>query len=416
MKKLLILFFLLNGFINNAQTRISGKVLDSNNHPLIGAAVYLNNTSIGTTTNDLGEFELFIKAGVHDLIISYLGYETIQYKIDTKKSIRKFTFKTKETGNVLDEIVLNSKKYSDEDRAYFLSRFRKSFIGKTIFADNCKIENPDVIQFDYNPLSNVLEAYVTKPIKIINKSLGYIFYYDLVYYKLSSTKITYLGYSRYEQIKGGKSKQRKWKQNRLRAYNGSKMHFIRAARNGTLYREGYIINLSKRILNPERPSDSLINDAKKHLAKLKGVNISMTPYMIPNSKNIKIKKSDKKLTYSKKDSLLLIIRNSRLKKFIDVKIKDSLTEKDFLIKDNNKVILKFQNYLDINYMNEKEEYNFRKGPNRLNYQSSKIILFTESVLLDPSGIFIEPLDVFMEGYWGYEKIADALPLDYTPKE
>lgn len=91
-------------------------------------------------------------------------------------------------------------------------------------------------------------------------------------------------------------------------------------------------------------------------------------------------------------------------------------KKDFLIKDNNKVILKFQNYLDINYMNEKEEYNFRKGPNRLNYQSSKIILFTESVLLDPSGIFIEPLDVFMEGYWDYEKIADALPLDYTPKE
>ena len=188
----------------------------------------------------------------------------------------------------LDEIVLNSKKYSDEDRAYFLSRFRKSFIGKTIFADNCKIENPDVIQFDYNPLSNVLEAYVTKPIKIINKSLGYTIYYDLVYYKLSSTKITYLGYSRYEQIKGGKSKQRKWKQNRLRAYNGSKMHFIRAARNGTLYREGYVINLSKRILNPERPSDSLINDEKKHLAKLKVVNISMTPYMIPNSKNIKI--------------------------------------------------------------------------------------------------------------------------------
>lgn len=250
-------------------------------------------------------------------------------KLIQKKTIRKFTFKTKETGNVLDEIVLNSKKYSDEDRAYFLSRFRKSFIGKTIFADNCKIENPDVIQFDYNPLSNVLEAYVTKPIKIINKSLGYTIYYDLVHYKLSSTKITYLGYSRYEQIKGGKSKQKKWKQNRLRAYNGSKMHFIRAARNGILYREGYIINLSKRILNPERPSDSLINDAKKHLARLKGVNVSMTPYIIPNSKDIRIKKSDKKLTYSKKDSLLLIIRNSRLKKFIDVKIKDSLNEKRF---------------------------------------------------------------------------------------
>ena len=44
------------------------------------------------------------------------------------------------------------------------------------------------------------------------------------------------------------------------------------------------------------------------------------------------------------------------------------------------------------------------------------ILFAENVLLDPSGIFIEPLDVFTEGYWGYEKIADALPLDYIPEK
>jgi hypothetical protein len=67
-------------------------------------------------------------------------------------------------------------------------------------------------------------------------------------------------------------------------------------------------------------------------------------------------------------------------------------------------------------MNEKEEYNFRRGPNRLDYQASKLVLYTESVLLDKSGIFIEPLDIFMEGYWGYEKTADALPLDYIPSD
>lgn len=74
----------------------------------------------------------------------------------------------------------------------------------------------------------------------------------------------------------------------------------------------------------------------------------------------------------------------------------------------------FKNYLDIKYMNEKEEFNYRRGPNRLNYQATKLILFSDSVVLDKSGVFIEPLDVFMEGYWGYEKIADALPLDYRP--
>lgn len=454
MKKHLFILLFFIGFLSNAQIRISGKVLDSNNEPLIGASVYLNNTSIGTTTNDLGEFELSIKKGIHDLIVSYLGYETIQYQIDTNKPTRKFTFKTKAADNVLDEIVIRNKKYSAEDRAYFLSRFRTSFIGKTELSRNCKIINPDVIQFDFNPLSNVLDAYVSKPIEIVNKDLGYKIYYDLVHYELSQTKITYLGYSRYEQMKGGKSKRRKWKKNRLIAYNGSKMHFIRAARNGTLYEDGFVINQSKRIPNPNRPSDSILKETRKYLRTLNTnsstiVNLTITPN---NDKGLrdaqdkiisKIKKDPRfknmhdsvianltnnpsfikkystgksisKTVKEKKDSVMEILSRGRLKRFIDVKLKDSLTEKDFLFRSNKDVIMKFKHYLEIKYMNEKEEYNFRKGPNRLDYQASKLILYTESVLLDKSGIFIEPLDIFMEGYWGYEKTANALPLDYFP--
>tara|TARA_R110000787_G_scaffold196454_1_gene307801 strand:- start:23768 stop:24970 length:1203 start_codon:yes stop_codon:yes gene_type:complete len=400
MKKYLVILILLIESLTNAQTRISGKVLDSDNLPLEDAAVYLNNTSIGTTTNELGEFELYIKDGVYTLIVSYLGYETIQYQIDTKKPIRKFTFKAKETGNVLDEITLNNKKHSAEDRAYFLSRFRNSFIGKTLFSENCKIANPDVIQFDFNPLSKVLEAYVSNPIEIINKDLGYKIYYDLVHYELSVTKITYLGYSRYEQIKGGKSKRRKWNKNRLRAYNGSKMHFIRAARKGNLTKEGFVMSQYKRIPNPDRPSDGELKETRKYLRTL----------------NIEPKGTKIFRLSSKKDSVMEILKKSRLKKFLYLMIKDSLIENDFLVRSNDQVIMKFTNYLNINYMNEKEEYNFRPGPNRLNYQSSKLVLFTDSVLLDQSGIFTEPLDVLMEGYWGYEKISDALPLDYITTE
>ena len=83
MNKIIFTLFIILGFNNYAQTRISGKVIDTNNIPLIGAAVYLNNTSIGTTTDDLGEFELYIKEGIYDLIVSYLCYETIKYQIDT---------------------------------------------------------------------------------------------------------------------------------------------------------------------------------------------------------------------------------------------------------------------------------------------------------------------------------------------
>ena len=52
MKKILTFSFLLITFLIQAQVRIVGKVIDQNNEPLIGAAVYLNNTTIGTTTDD----------------------------------------------------------------------------------------------------------------------------------------------------------------------------------------------------------------------------------------------------------------------------------------------------------------------------------------------------------------------------
>ena len=457
MKKYLLIVFFCIEFVSIAQIRITGKVIDSESVPLIGAAVYLNNTSIGTTTDDNGEFELFIKQGVHDLIISYLGYETIQYKIDTNKPLKKIIFRTKETGNILEEIVLENKKYSKEDRAYFLSRFRNTFIGKTIFSQNCKILNPDVIQFHYDSETKILEAYVRKPIEILNKDLGYKIFYDLVHYELTQSKITYLGYSRYQDLKGGKSKQRKWSKNRLRAYNGSKMHFIRAARKGELRKDGFIMGLSKRILNPERPSDSILKKARKYLRSLNTKSDTSQTFKILSNKNLQLRENRKKvinqlkkkhefknitiksinnlinspaivrknkdglyeanilagLNY-KRDSVLKIINKSRLKKFIDVKITDSITDGEFLTKINKDVIMMFKNYLDIKYMNEKEEFNYRRGPNRLNYQATKLILFSDSVVLDKSGVFIEPLDVFMEGYWGYEKIADALPLDYRP--
>ena len=140
MNKIIFTLFIILGFNNYAQTRISGKVIDTNNIPLIGAAVYLNNTSIGTTTDDLGEFELYIKEGIYDLIVSYLGYETIKYQIDTNNPVKKITFRTKESSNLLDEIILQNKKYTAEDRSKFLSKFIKSFIGEQYFLRDLKFK------------------------------------------------------------------------------------------------------------------------------------------------------------------------------------------------------------------------------------------------------------------------------------
>ena len=72
MKKIILLSFLFCSSIIFSQVKISGKILDENNESLEGASVYLNNTTIRITTEINGEFELTVKEGIYDLIVTRL--------------------------------------------------------------------------------------------------------------------------------------------------------------------------------------------------------------------------------------------------------------------------------------------------------------------------------------------------------
>ncbi|MBN1768071.1 MAG: TonB-dependent receptor [Prolixibacteraceae bacterium] len=77
------LFFATNGF---AQMQIKGVVTDSQNNPLPGASVTINNTNIGTITNNDGSFSLNIsQPGIITLKTSFIGYQTNIQKINPQK-------------------------------------------------------------------------------------------------------------------------------------------------------------------------------------------------------------------------------------------------------------------------------------------------------------------------------------------
>lgn len=424
--QLLLSLFLIFQFSLTAQKTISGRVLDSSNEPLEGASVYLNNTSVGTTTNEKGEFELSIKKGSYELIASYLGYETAQFPFNSEEIKSSIVFKLRPKNNLLNEVVVSNKKksMSAEDRAYFLSRFKSTFLGRTNMARECKIMNEDVIDFDYDMFSNTLEASVSSPIIIEHKGLGYRIYSDLVHYELTPDKITYLGYTRYENMKGSKRKKRKWEKQRRVIYNGSSLHFFRSALANNLDKEGFVIDKIKRIPNPDRPSDSIIKLARKKMRDY---------YHLPSDKrfkavtdllsNVTIETDTKGATkeeiseYNKvRDSLSDILNRSRFKRMIDSLVQSNVKQSEFIANYQNQNLLRFPNHLKIKYMNEPEEDNYRRGPNKLQYQVSTISLLVDSSVIDNTGILINPLDMFIEGYWSYEKIADTLPLDYEPKE
>jgi hypothetical protein len=63
----------------------------------------------------------------------------------------------------------------------------------------------------------------------------------------------------FSDLKGSASAEKIWKSNRLKAYNGSELHFYRALISNNLKSEGFSIFPLVSRLNSKRASDSLIN-------------------------------------------------------------------------------------------------------------------------------------------------------------
>ena len=75
-KATLCLVALLLGFVSYAQTRsLSGKVVDSNGEPIVGASVILAGQSrIGTATDADGAWQLSVPVNALSITVSCIGY------------------------------------------------------------------------------------------------------------------------------------------------------------------------------------------------------------------------------------------------------------------------------------------------------------------------------------------------------
>ena len=77
MKNLFILIFILSAIVTQAQIRISGKVTDAKSgEALPFVSVYIKNSSIGTTTDLNGSFNIKITKIPDYLTVSFISYIT----------------------------------------------------------------------------------------------------------------------------------------------------------------------------------------------------------------------------------------------------------------------------------------------------------------------------------------------------
>ena len=146
--------FLLVGFSIAAtaqSAKIKGSVTTTNNTPLSGATIELSQTTLGTTTDENGNFILSnIPSGNYRLILSYVGFKTKYVDLSVSENTIKDlgAFQLEEAQEMLGVVSINGKKHNKFTRETSVS------VSKMPLAD---IENPQV----YNSITaSLLEEQV----------------------------------------------------------------------------------------------------------------------------------------------------------------------------------------------------------------------------------------------------------------
>jgi len=106
-KTVTFLFLLLTSFVNAQNLTLTGKVVDNNNQPLLGATVLIKGTLQGVSTDSDGNFKLQLPNGVHTLKISFIGYSTVEKTIDVNQNTS-ITIQLLEAENFLDEVLVSA--------------------------------------------------------------------------------------------------------------------------------------------------------------------------------------------------------------------------------------------------------------------------------------------------------------------
>jgi len=400
---LLTISLLLFALFANSQNSISGTVKDTKGEILPGAGIYLSGYKIAAVSDNRGKFTLVnLKPGNYDVLIQMIGFLPYSKNvvISDKSIVLEATLH--ESVTQLKEVVINI----DPNRQVYINLFKDRFIGKTPNAKNCKILNPEVIITEYDKAQRILKVTADEFLIVENQALGYRIKYLLKYFEndFNSNIIFFSGLPHFEELKGSKSKKKKWLKNREIAYAGSTQHFFKSLYNNKTKEEGFIIYKLREIENKNRLADKLI-DYKVKLFTSQSRNTFLTD--------------------RSNDSLIYWQRKKNEPKTVEV-LNRSEVLTDTLVKTIYKD-LKTINYNDALYImftkeRETKQYASTSGhsigrPTDIpNYQISVVHMIDGPANFYEAGAVQDPKSLLYSGFWGYEKIADMVPLDYVPTQ
>lgn len=231
---------------------IKGKVTNSNNEPIEGASIYLDGTTIGTSSNSEGLFEITSSNKYNTLlIVRFLGYEDVILTNPYEKEF--YTFVLVPKTNEIETVLVVKDGFTRKQK---MQLFKEQFLGITKYGKVCKILNEDDIDFNYDLNTFLFTARSSEPIKIENPELGYVIDFDLhnFYVKFNFKTIKsafviesmYLGTAKYTDV----SSEVKIIKNRKDVYLGSSMHLFKSVIDNSWSPSSFILYEGKFSVNP----------------------------------------------------------------------------------------------------------------------------------------------------------------------
>jgi len=248
-----------------AQYSMKGKVTNqADTRPISGASVFINGATIGSHTADDGTFTLAgIKPGRYVLMITIVGFDKYSQSVEIENgdiTLPVITLFPKTT--ILNEVKIKAE--DDAERRRYYETFKDEFLGKSDLANDCKILNPELLDFDYDDKTGILKASSVDFLIIENQALGYRLKYLLNSFSVNDATgagkvFLYAGSVFFEPMHGSDRDEERWRARRQEVYEGSQLHFLRAALNNRIGQEGFQVLRYAFTPNPERPADSIIS-------------------------------------------------------------------------------------------------------------------------------------------------------------
>ena len=360
LKIVLGLLLVLCGAPCFSQAIFKGSIVDYETGEAIPyATVFLANTTIGASSDEEGKFSLYMPEGNYEVIVRMLGYEGITLTVPSSMvKPQGYKFMLVAVDEELDQ--LDVKESRDPVWYRNLAEFKRFFLGTSKNSQATEIENELSMILDDQSEPGSLIASSRDILKINNPNLGYRLDYLLnaFHFEYKSGLVTYSGFPLFiPDTTLSRRKERKVEKNRLEAYNGSMQHFIRALYFGEIDAEGFEMRRLYRKKDPQHPG-----------------------------------------------------------RFVDSVATDPITSLSICTNRDKRVYVGFDDYILITYLNESESELYVNGLGRLphKYQTSIIRLTVDSLEIFENGSLSDPFGIVVEGYIGWERVAELLPIDYQP--